>query len=250
MFAKDPYEPKYQFLINKRESTRLKHDDSNAFIEYSNDMYDVYKIIDEYNSSKRKLLIIFDDMIADMINNKKLNSIVTELFIRGRKLNISIVFITQSYFEVPKDVTLNRTQFFITKNPNKRELQGIALNHSSNIDLKKFMNIYKECTKEPYSFLVNDTNLPSDNLLRIRKNLWNKKNIIKIMTIDDKIRDDRNYDMKSMEKLQKYLPETLGTSYKYGYLTAAEIIPLDQKQLIEQIKFQYDPLGEALEKQT
>ena len=83
-------------------------------------------------------------MIADMINNNKLNPIVTELFIRGRKLNISIVFITQSYFKVPKDVRLNSTHFFIMKIPNKRELQQIALNHSSNIDFKDFMNIYKK----------------------------------------------------------------------------------------------------------
>ena len=97
-----------QFLINKRESTGLKHfNDPKAFIEYSNDMHDVYKNIDEYNPDKEnKILIVFDDMIADMINNKKLNSIVTELFIRGRKLNISFVFITRSYFKVPKDVKL------------------------------------------------------------------------------------------------------------------------------------------------
>ena len=114
LYAKDPYEPKYQFLINKRESTGLKHfGDPNAFIEYSNDMYDVYKNIDEYNSSKkRKVLIVFDDMIADTINNKKLNSTVTELFIRARKLNISLVFITQSYFKILKDVRLNTTHFF------------------------------------------------------------------------------------------------------------------------------------------
>ena len=108
LYAKDPYESKYQFLINKRESTGLKHfNDPKAFIEYSNDMQDVYKNIDEYNPDKEnKILIVFDDMIADMINNKKLNSIVTELFIRGRKLNISFVFITRSYFKVPKDVKL------------------------------------------------------------------------------------------------------------------------------------------------
>ena len=108
LYAKDPYEAKYQFLINKRESTGLKHfNDPKAFIEYSNDMQDVYKNIDEYNTDKeRKILIVFDDMIADMINNKKLNSIVTDLFIRGRKLNISLLFITQSYFKVPKDVRL------------------------------------------------------------------------------------------------------------------------------------------------
>ena len=135
-------------------------------------MQDLYKNIEDYNPiKKRKILIVFDDMIADMINNK-LNPIVTELFIRGRKLNISIVFITQSYFKVPKDVRLNSTHFFIMKIPNKRELQQIALNHSSDIDFKDFMNIYKKCTTEPYSFLVNDTTLPSDDPLSFRKNLF------------------------------------------------------------------------------
>ena len=107
-------------------------------------MQDIYKDIEEYNSNKkRKVLIIFDDMIADMINNKKLNPIVTELFIRGRKLNISIVFITQSYFKVTKDVTLNSTHLLIMKIPNKRELQQIYFCHLSDIDFQDFMKIYK-----------------------------------------------------------------------------------------------------------
>ena len=106
-----------------------------------------------------------------MINNKKLNPIVTELFIRGRKLNIYIVFITQSYFKVPKDVRLNSIHVFIMKIPNNRELQQIALNHSSDIGFKDFMKIYKKCILEPYSFLVNDTTLLSDNSLRFKKNL-------------------------------------------------------------------------------
>ena len=108
-------------------------------------------------------------MIPEMINNKRLNPVVTELFIRGRKLSISVVFITQSYFKVPKDVRLNSTQFFILKIPNERELQQTALNHSSDIDFKDFMKIYKKSTREPYSFLVNDTTLPSDDPLRFRK---------------------------------------------------------------------------------
>ena len=108
-----------------------------------------------------------------MFHNKKLNSIVTELFIRGRKLNISLVFITQSYYKVPKDVRLNTTHFFIMKIPHKRELQQIAINHSSDKDFKEFINIYKKDTDEPYSFLVSDTTLASDNPLRFRKNLYN-----------------------------------------------------------------------------
>ena len=122
LYAQDSYEAKYQILINKSESIELKHfNDTKAFIEYSNGMKNVYENISEYNPGKnRKILIVFDDMIADIINNEKLNSIVTALFIRGRKLNISLVFITQSYFIVPKGVRLNSTNFFIMKIPNKR----------------------------------------------------------------------------------------------------------------------------------
>ena len=111
-------------------------------------------------------------MIAYMINNKKLNSVITELFIRGRKLNISFAFITQSYFNVSKDARLNSTHFFIMKIPNKRELQQISLNHSPDINSKDFIKIYKKYTVEPYYFLV-DATLASDNPLRFRKNLFN-----------------------------------------------------------------------------
>ena len=106
-----------------------------------------------------------------MNSNKKLNPVVNKLFIRGRKLNISLVFITQSNFKVPKDVRLNSTHNFIMKIPNKRELQQIAINHSSYTSFNDFMKIYKKRTVEKYSFLVNDTTLPSDNPLRFRKNL-------------------------------------------------------------------------------
>ena len=104
LYAKDPYEAKYQYLINQRKDVGIDHfNDPKAFIEYSNDMHDVYKNIDEYNPDKEnKILIVFDDMIADMINNRMLDSILTELFIRGRKLNTSLVFIMQSYIKVPK----------------------------------------------------------------------------------------------------------------------------------------------------
>ena len=143
LYAKDPYEVKYQYLINKRKKVGLDHfNDPKASMEYSNDILDVYKNIEDYNlDKKRKVLIDFDDMIADMINNKKLNPIVTELFTRGRKLNISTVFIAQSYFKVRKDVRLNSTDFFMMKITNKKELQQIALNHSSNIDVKDFMKL-------------------------------------------------------------------------------------------------------------
>ena len=173
LYVKDPYEAKYQYLTNIRRKVGLKRfNDPEAFIENSNDTQDVYKNIDECNIDKEHKILIVFDMIADMINNKKLILIVTELFIRGRKLNISLVFITKSYFKVPKDVRLNTTHFFITKIPNKRELQQIALNHSSDITTKDLI-IYKKYTDEPYSFLVNDATLASDNPLRFRKNLFN-----------------------------------------------------------------------------
>ena len=174
MYAKDPYEAKYQCLINKREGVGVDHfNDPKAFIEYSNDTHDVYKNINDYNLDKEnKILILFDDMSNDMIHNKKLISIVTELFIRGRKLNIYLAFITESYFKVPKDVRLNTIHLFIAKVPNKRELQQIAIYHSSDTSAKDFINIYRKFTVEPYSFFVNDTTLASDNPLRFRKNLF------------------------------------------------------------------------------
>ena len=98
--------------------------------------------------------------------------VVTELFVRGRKLNVSLVFTTQSYFKVPKDVRVNTTHFFMAKIPNKRELWEIAINHSSDISTIDFIIIYRKCTVEPYSFFVNETTLVSDNPLRFRKNLF------------------------------------------------------------------------------
>ena len=111
-------------------------------------------------------------MIADIINNRKLDSIVTELFIRGRKLNISIVFITQSHFKVPKDVRLITTHLLIAKIPSKRELQQIVINHSWDIKTEGFINTYRKYTGKRYSFLVLDTKLASDNPLRFRKILF------------------------------------------------------------------------------
>ena len=168
---KDSNEARYRFLIKKHEDVGTKpFINSKAFIECSNDMDNIYKNIEEYNPNKKcKIFVAFDDMVADMLNNKNLNPIVTELFIRGRKLNISLAFITQSYFVVSKDIILNSTHYFITKIPNKKEFQQIASNHSLDIDFQDFMNLYKECTAKPYSFLAIDSTLASDNFLRFRK---------------------------------------------------------------------------------
>ena len=115
----------------------IKHlNDPNAFIECTNTMDDVYENIHHYISSrKRKILILFDDVIAGMMTNKKCQAIIKELFIRCRKLNISLAFITQSYFSVPKDLRLNSTHYLIMKINNKRELQNIAINYSADITI-------------------------------------------------------------------------------------------------------------------
>ena len=143
-----------------------------AFIDYLQTIDDIYENLEDYNpTEKGKVLIVFDDIIADIESNKKLSPIVAESYLRGRRLNISLAFISQSYFKVHKTIRLNATHYFIKKIPNKSELQQIASNHSSDIDFKDFVQLYKYYTKEPYSFLGNDTTLSSDNPLRFRKNL-------------------------------------------------------------------------------
>ena len=166
LYAKDLSEPKYEYLIKKREDVGIKHvNNSNAFIECSSTMDDVYENIHDYNPSRRRnILIGFSDMIAEIMTSKKFQAIIKKLFISCRKLNI---FITQSYFFVPKDI-----RYLIMKINTKRELQNIAINHSVDIDYPDFMKIYRECTREPYSFLTTDTALPASNHLRFRKYLF------------------------------------------------------------------------------
>ena len=150
LYAKDTDERKYQYLINKREQAGIKNlNDPHTFIEYSNDMNDVLDDINNYNKNgDKKVLIIFDDMIADIMRSKKFKAIV---FIRCRKLNISIVFITQSYFRTPKDSRLNSTHYILMKIGSKKELKSIAE------DYKDFLKIHNYCTREPYSFMMINT---------------------------------------------------------------------------------------------
>ena len=164
-------EPKYEYLINKHENAGKKHlNDPNALIECLNTMDDIYKNINDYNPRRRrKILIVFDDMIADVKHNKKFQAIIEELFIRCRKLNILLVFITQS---VPKDARLNLTHYLIMKINNRIELKKIVNDHSADIDYQDFMKIYRECTKKPFNLMTMDTTLPVSNPLRLRKNLF------------------------------------------------------------------------------
>ena len=120
---------------------------------------------------KRKNLILFDDMIADIMSNKKFQTIIKDLLIRCRKGNISLVFITQSYFSAPNNVRLNSTYYLIMKINNRKELQNIAINHSVDIHHNNFVRIYREFTRKPYRFLTIDTTLSRSDPLRFRKNL-------------------------------------------------------------------------------
>ena len=122
-------------------------------------------------------MIVLNDVIADMLSNKTLNPIIPELFIRGNKLNISLVFIMQSYFSVLQNIRINSTHYFIMKILNKQEIRQIAFNQSSDIDFQDFMNLYKKCTVKKSSFLVIDTTLASDSFSRFTKESFrnNKK---------------------------------------------------------------------------
>ena len=157
-------------MIIKREYVEAKYkNDSVVYFECSNTMDDVYENIDYYNPKRdRKVLIVFDAIIADIMDNKKIQSIIKELLIRCRKLNI--VFITYSYFSVSKDVRLSSTYYLIMKISNRREFQNIAINHSYDIDYKDFLKIYRECTREPFNFLTINAILPASDPLRFRKN--------------------------------------------------------------------------------
>ena len=120
-------------------------------------MNDVYDDISNYNKKRdKKVLIVFDDMIADIEYNKNFKKMIKELFNRGRKMNISIVFITQSYFRALKDARLNTTHYILMKIGNNKELKSIAEENSGNVDYKDFLEIYNYCTKEPYSFMTID----------------------------------------------------------------------------------------------
>ena len=143
LYAKDPNEEKYQYLINKREQVGIKNlNDPYALMEYSNDMNDVLENINNYNKNRdKKVLIIFDDMIADIMRSEKIKAIVKDLFIRCRKLNISVVFITQSYSRTPKDARLNSTHYILMKISNKKKLKSIAEENSGHLGFKDFLKI-------------------------------------------------------------------------------------------------------------
>ena len=154
LYAKDIHEPKYEYLIKKREQAGIKNlSHPQAFLEYSDDMNN----INNYNKNRdKKVLIVFDDMIADIECNKNFKRIIKELFYRAHKINVSVVFITQSYFKALKDARLNSTHYILMKIGNKKELKRIAEEKSGHLDYKDFLKMYNYCTKEPYSFMTID----------------------------------------------------------------------------------------------
>ena len=256
-YTKNLNKAKYEILIEKRKDAGIEHlNDPNGFTECSNMMNDVYENIHDYNSSKkRKILIVFYDMIADIMKNKKFQAIIKELFIRCRKLNTSLVFITQSYFSVPKDVRLNSAHYLIMKINNKIKLQKIAINHSADIDYSDFIKIYRECRKEPNNFLTIETTLPTSDPLRFRILMCLKtlvaKQCIKI-TITDQIKildrkimlNEAQYDLD--RKATKVSALTSNNLDKYEYLTGQDLgLKLSN---IEQAKFEYSPLSKIFNK--
>ena len=155
----------------------------------------------------------------------------------------------QSYFAAPTKTRLNSIHYFIMKIPNKQELQQIAFNHSSDIDFRDFINIYKKCTAKPYSFLVIDSTLASDNLFYVSEIIFQKEYKKRIVTIDDKIRDEKLQPDINRETA-KISALSSGKINKYEYLTGEEILPSNGRQIIEQTDFAYSLLEKALEKQT
>ena len=178
-------------------------------------MDDVYNHIDDYNPQRKiKLLIVFDDMIPDIMTNKTFQAIIKELFMRCRKLNTSLIFIIQSYFSVPKEVRLNSTHFLVMKIHSKRELQEIAINHSADIDCKDFLKIYRNCTKEPF----------------LKMTLTEQVKIL-----DDKIKANKaQYDLD--REAAKTSALSSGVLKKYGYLTGEDFEY--KPKVLEKVKFQ------------
>ena len=174
-------------------------------------------------------------MSVDMLSNKNINPIVTELFIKGRKLNISLVFITQAYFTVPKNIRLNSTHYEM-KIPNKRELQQTKFDHSSDIDFQDLMNLYKK---------VLQNHIPSsDNPLNFRKSLLERI----IMAINDSIKDEKlRYNINT--EATKISGLSSGKIDKYKFITDEKILPSDQSRIIEQAKFTHSPCGKVFERQ-
>ena len=251
LYSKDADEKKYQYLINKREQAGIKNlNDSHAFIEYSSDMNDVLDDINNYNKIRdKKVLTIFDDMIADIMGSEKFKAIVKELFIKCRNLNISIVFITQSSFRTAKDARLNSTHYILMKIGNKKELKSIAEENSGHLDFNDFLKIYNYCTKEPYSFMLVDT--------RPTTRVTFKKNFNEPINLYRMTREEHNkiLDNKIESNINQYKRNRLngdisafssGDLNKYEFLTRKDLTY--KPNALDKARFEFSPLGKAFSK--
>ena len=176
--------------------------------------------------------------------NKKFQAIIKELFIKCRKSNVSLVFITQSYFSVPKEVRLNSIHYLIIKIHNKRKLQNIAINHSADIDYKDFLKTYRNCTKVPYSFLTIDTTLPADNPMKFRKNFSDSPLPEQVKILDDKTKANKAQHDLDREPA-KITALSSGKLEKYEYLTGDDLGY--KPDVIQKARFEYSPLGKAFD---
>ena len=189
--------------------------DQNAFIECSNTMVDV-------NKNMMSTTQVAIEMIADIMTNKKIGDIIKELFIRCIKVNISLVFVIQSYFSAPKDMRLNSTHYLIMRINSGKESQNIKINHSADIDFNDFMRIYRECTREPYFFLTIDTTLSAGNPLRFRNTLIKMTATDKIKIVDNKIKlNQLQYEAAKVKDSRE----------------AAKVSALSSKNLLEKYKY-------------
>ena len=205
----------------------------------------VYKDISNYNKKrKNRVLLVFDDMIADIEYNKKFKKIIKELFYRGRKMNISNVFITQCYFRALKDARLNSTHYILMKIGNEKEIRSIAEEKSRNIDYKDFLKMYNYCTHKPYSFMTIDARPNAAKVFQ--KTLQNflikmtKKEQIKILS--NKILANRAQYMLD-RKNPEVSAKSSGELDKYEYLTGEDLGY--KPDSVEKAKFEYSPSGKV-----
>ena len=247
LYVRELSDPECEYLIKKRKDAWIKHvSNPNAFIKRSNTMDDVYENINNYNLTREiKNLIVFDEMIANIMTKRRFQAVIKELFIRCRKLNIALVFITQSYFFVPKDLRLNSTHYLIMKINNRRELQNVSTDHSAGVNYQDLKKSYRECTKEPFNFFDNRYYVTSKWSFMIQKKIIKRKITDRIKISDKKImQNEKQYDLGRKDvKISGLSSHNLD---KYKYL-GCEDLGL-KPSTVEQTECEYSPSSKMFNK--